>query len=81
MIELLAAVLRIYTFVLIVRVLFSWLPPENRENEVYRFIGALTDPVLHPLRRALPPVGGLDFSPMVAIIMAEVLRGFLLRMG
>ncbi len=80
-IELLVAVLRIYTFVLIAVAVFSWLPAEHRDNEVYRFIKALTDPVLRPLRRILPPLGGLDLSLMAAILLTEVLRRFLLGLA
>ncbi|MCK4284253.1 MAG: YggT family protein [Candidatus Brocadiae bacterium] len=81
MIKLLVAVLRIYTFVLIAHAVFSWLPPERRGNEVYRFIEALTGPVLRPLRRILPPVAGLDLSVIVAIIAVEVLGRFLLGLA
>ena len=80
-IKLLAAVLRIYTFVLIAHAVFSWLPPQHRDNEVYRFIDALTEPVLRPLRRILPPLSGLDLSVMVAIIAAHLLSSFLLGLG
>ena len=80
-IELLDAVLRIYSLLLVAEAVFSWLSPEHRDNEVYRFIEALTEPVLRPLRSALPRVGGLDFSPLVAIAVIEVLRRFLLRLA
>jgi YggT family protein len=72
--HLLGAAIRVYTFVLIARVLFSWLPPASRENEVYRFLLAATEPVLAPLRRILPPAGGLDFSPLVALVVLELIR-------
>ena len=37
----------------------------------------LTEPVLEPIRNLLPPMGGLDFSPMVLLMGLQVLRGFL----
>lgn len=76
--DLLAAAVRIYTFLLIARVLFSWLPPRHRQSEVYRFLFAATEPVLGPLRRVLPPAGGMDFSPLVALVILEVVRRALL---
>jgi YggT family protein len=60
--------------VLIARVLSSWLPPRSRENEVCRFLFAATEPVLAPLRRLLPPAAGLDFSPLVALVILELIR-------
>lgn len=75
---LLGAAVHIYVFVIVVRAVFSWLPSERRANDLYRFIFALTEPVLAPLRRLLPLVGGADFSPLVAIILLEVARRSLL---
>ena len=60
--------------VLIARTLASWLPPQHRENEVCRFLSAATEPVLAPLRRLLPPFGGLDFSPLLVLLVLEVIR-------
>jgi len=76
--DLLAAAVRIYTFLLIARVLFSWLPPRHWQSEVYRFLFAATEPVLGPLRRVLPPAGGMDFSPLVALVILELVRHALL---
>ncbi|NLW49536.1 MAG: YggT family protein [Candidatus Brocadiaceae bacterium] len=69
---LLAVAVRVYAIMVIVRVLFSWLPPQSRRNEVYLFLFSATEPLLGPLRRALPPAGGFDFSPLVAILILEV---------
>ena len=57
---LLAVAVRVYAIMVIVRVLFSWLPPQSRRNEVYLFLFSATEPLLGPLRRALPPAGGFD---------------------
>ena len=75
----LAAAIHIYVIVLIVRVVFSWLPAEHRANEFYRFLFAITEPVLLPARRLLPAVGGFDVSPMLVIVLLELIRGALLR--
>ena len=72
--HLLAAAIRIYTLLLIARVLSSWLPPQGRENEVYRFLFAATEPVLAPFRRLLPPAGRLDYSPLVVLVILELIR-------
>ncbi len=40
----------------------------------------IVEPLLRPIRRALPPIGGLDFSPLVLIILIGLVRQFLLRL-
>jgi YggT family protein len=37
----------------------------------------LTEPVLAPIRKLIPPIGGLDFSPMILLVLLRVLRGML----
>jgi YggT family protein len=61
----------IYAFmiVLLVRVVFSWVSPFPT-NPVSRFAFRVTEPVLAPLRRWIPPVSGLDLSPLVLWVVA-----------
>ena len=61
---LLIYVLYAFMIVLFVRVAFSWLSPYPT-NPVSRFAYRVTDPVLLPVRRYVPPVSGLDLSPLV----------------
>jgi YggT family protein len=66
--SLLTAVLEIFLLILFIRVLFSWLtsiPP----NPVSRFAYAVTEPVLAPLRRRIPPVSGMDLSPLRVMVL------------
>ncbi len=76
-VELIAAVVRVYTIVVVVRVVFSWLPAPHRENEFHRFVFAITEPVLRPVRRMLPAAGPLDFSPFVVILLLSVVHRLL----
>jgi YggT family protein len=46
---------------------------------VVAFLHRITEPVLAPVRRALPPMGGLDLSPLVVIIGLQILAGVLVR--
>lgn len=64
----------LYSLVLLARVLSSWIPGLDPGTPVVRLLVSLTEPVLAPLRRALPPVGGLDLSPVVAFLLLEVVR-------
>jgi YggT family protein len=66
--SLLTAILEIFLIVLFIRVIFSWLttiPP----NVVSRTAYALTEPVLAPLRRRIPPVSGMDLSPLLVMVL------------
>jgi YggT family protein len=57
-------------------VVFSWVSPFPT-NPVSRLAWRLTEPVLGPIRRALPPMSGIDLSPLVVWLVVIVLLGFL----
>jgi YggT family protein len=54
---------------ILVRVVFSWTNPYPN-NSVYRFVYVATEPVLAPVRRRLPPMSGMDLSPLVVTLVA-----------
>jgi len=62
---------QIYILILIVRAVLSWFPysPDSPLNPVRRVVITLTEPVLAPFRRIIPPVGMLDLSFLVALIV------------
>ena len=64
---LLSLFLEIYTWILIAKVLMSWFNP-NPYNPLVQFVLRLTEPVLAPIRRVLPSMGGLDLSPIVVFV-------------
>jgi YggT family protein len=53
----------------LVRVAFSWVST-NPNNSVYRFVFQATEPILAPVRRRLPPMSGMDLSPLVVTLLA-----------
>ena len=53
--------------------------PNSTLVNIYQALGQVTEPILGPIRRVLPSLGGLDFSPMVAIILLELIRVVLKR--
>ena len=61
-------VFTLYSFAFIARALLSWFRI-SYYHPVARFLIQITEPVLVPLRRFIPPVGGLDFTPMVALFI------------
>jgi YggT family protein len=70
-------VVRIETILIFARVLLSWFPGIPPWHPLVRALASVTDPVLLPFRRILPTIGGLDFSPIVAIIFLQVLGNFI----
>jgi YggT family protein len=71
--RLIATLIDLYSLVLLVTVVMSWLPVDRR-NPLTTLLDGLTEPVLAPIRRALPPMGGLDLSPMVLLIVLQFLK-------
>ena len=69
--------LQIYQFILLARVLLSWLPNIDHSNPIVQFLYKATEPVLAPIRNALPPMNGLDLSPLVVIIGISLLTRLL----
>lgn len=85
--EILARVIQVVFEVLwwaiLIRVLLSWLPMANIRidpyNPIIRFLYALTDPILEPLRR-FTTVGMIDLSPLVALLLLRFLQDLLISM-
>ena len=68
---------RVLNIAILIRVFLTWIPI-SRDNPVVSFIYEITEPILGPIRRVLPTVGGLDFSPLVALVLIEVAERVLL---
>jgi YggT family protein len=84
--DLIIVVLDLYTYIIIAAVIVSWLVGFgviNTYNQIARVIvralHALTEPVFGPIRRILPPFGGLDLSPLIALLLIFFLQRWLIR--
>jgi YggT family protein len=80
----LIALLDLYWWVIIIAVIVSWLVGFgviNTYNQfarvVVRALHALTEPVFAPIRRVIPPIGGLDLSPLIVLFIMLFLRNWL----
>ena len=71
--KLVVLVLNIYFFSFIIMVIISWIAPHSH-NPVLSIIASLTEPVLRPIRRVIPPMGGLDFSVMIAMLAIVIIK-------
>ena len=71
----LAKFLEIYIVLLIVRILLSWFPQINWFDPPFSILSQLTDPYLNVFRSFVPALGGIDFSPILAILVLQLASG------
>ena len=81
------ALLGLLVWAMIINAIMSWLVAFDvinlRHRFVYsvaRFLDAVTAPVLRPLQRVIPPLGGVDITPIIALLIIQGLRRYLLPM-
>ncbi len=71
--KLLGLVVTIYFWIILIQVVLSWVAPTTY-NPAVAAIGSLTEPLLRPIRRALPDLGGLDLSPLLVVVGLQLLK-------
>lgn len=77
--QILSIVLNIYMWVIIIRALISWVNPDPY-NPIVQFLYKITEPVLYPIRKAIPISGlGIDFSPIIVFLIIIFLQNFLVQ--
>ena len=79
LVNLLVLLLYLYTWIIIIRAVMSWMNPDPK-NPLVKALYVVTEPVLKPLRALIPParLGGIDISPILAIVLIQILRYLLL---
>ncbi len=78
MIRLLDALIDLYILAVIVRVVLSWIN-FNPHNPFVKFLIQITEPALSKIRQVIPPISGIDLSPMILIFGLYILRNLLLH--
>lgn len=73
----LATFVQIYLFLIFVRILLTWFPTVSWMNQISATLSPLTDPYLNVFRSFIPPIGGLDLSPILAILVLQVVSSLL----
>lgn len=72
--------IEVYTWLLLARIIMSWLPSIDRYHPVVKFIYSITEPVLRPFRNLIPPVNGIDLSPIVVFFVLGLVRRLVMRL-
>lgn len=72
--------LNIYLVLLIIRILCSWFPNINWMDPPFSILSQLTDPYLNLFRSFIPPLGGIDFSPILAIFLLQIVARLMMTL-
>ena len=77
--QILKIVLELYMWIMIIRALLTWVNPDPY-NPIIQFLNSITEPVLNRVRQLIPMSGvGIDFSPMIVILIIIFLQSFLVN--
>lgn len=71
--EILAMLIQVYSYVLLARALISWIPNLDPYNPIVQFLYQITEPVLDPVRRLIPPLGGMIDISMIVVFFALII--------
>ncbi len=63
---------------ILARIILSWMGMSPYQNSLFRVVFDLTEPLMAPFRRLIPPMGGLDFSPILLLLLVDLVRRVLL---
>lgn len=64
---------RFYSILIIVYVLMSWFPISGIFEDIYRVLGSIVEPYIGLFRRIIPPLGTIDISPIIALLVLQYL--------
>ena len=70
-------VFALFYVIILVRILISWIPKLDTEKQPWYTIIVLADASLGIFRRIIPPIGGLDWSPVIALIVLQIIQGLI----
>lgn len=72
--------INIYLLLIFIRILLSWFQTADWANSAMSFLSPITDPYLNIFRNIIPPLGGMDFSPILAILALQFLSSLLTQL-
>ena len=71
----------LYNYLLIIRILLTWFPNLDTTNPILTSLFSITDPYLNVFRGVIPPIGGLDLSPILAFISLSLIKQLVVGLG
>ena len=74
--NLLDTVLLVFSYLVLARCILSFMAPMS-DNKIVRLIYDVTEPVMAPFRKLLPPMSGMDFSPILLFLAISLLRSII----
>lgn len=77
--DVLSRIINLYYYALIIYILMSWFP-NAKESSIGRFFTRICEPYLEPFRKIIPPIGMIDISPIVAILVLRFANGGLAQL-
>ena len=78
---LLSYLLRLLEWLIIIRALLSWFVSPHSRHPLVVLLQRITDPILRPISQLVPITGGFDLSPLIAIVILELLQRVVLQMA
>jgi YggT family protein len=73
--------IHVFDLLLIIRVLLTWFPNIDWSNQPFAALSLICDPYLNLFRSIIPPLGGMDFSPILAFLVLNLAGQFLLSLS
>ena len=67
-------------FLIVLRILLSWFPDIDWWKQPFKLLYMLTEPILEPFRKLIPPINGLDISPIFAFLVINIVQTVILKM-
>lgn len=74
-----ATIIYFYSILIVLRIFLSWLPSIDWDKQPFKFVRIITDAYLDIFRRFVPALGGLDFSPIVALLVLGLIQDLFIR--
>ena len=79
--QVLFTTITLYNYLLIIRILLTWFPNLDTTNPILTSLFSITDPYLNVFRGVIPPIGGLDLSPILAFISLSLIKQLIVGLG
>ena len=73
-------IFNVYFWLIIVRIFLTWIPSIDWYSQPFKSLAVISDIFLEPFKRIIPPMGGLDFSPIIALLALHFIQYAVVRM-